>query len=99
MDTLPSDLTWNEVLNRFDEDKEYSLLLHQHRRRASKAKRAEGQQEKRFVWRLIIQRARYRQTKTLLRKNLRNPDDDSLLSRTADLKIIELINQFFVKPS
>ncbi len=96
MDTLPSDLTWNEVLNRFDEDKEYSLLLNQHRRRTSKGRRAEGQQEKRFVWRLIIQRTRYRQTKTLLRKNLRDADGDSLLNQKVDPKSVELINRFIV---
>ncbi len=91
MEALTTDLTWEEIENRFNEDGKYSFSLKQHKRRANLTKRKKGDTEERNVWRLLIQKDDRSSTKTLFKKNI-DEDDIEDLSDTPDEAILQKIN-------
>ena len=56
MEKISSGLTWKQVQNLFDTDKQYQMSLELRPRRASLSVRKNGLKEERKVWRLIIQK-------------------------------------------
>ena len=91
MEPIKEGLTWRQIQNLFDTDDEFSMSIQPHLRRLKPWKRKKGEKDDRTVVRLIVQRRQDAQTKTVLRKNLRNLDKD-YLDTQADPKVVENIN-------
>lgn len=87
MDAIPSGLTWTEIIERFNADAEFTLLLNQRPRRTSKHKRRQGIPEERRLWRLILQRNANGQRRTILRKNLRGADEPLMTQKATDAQV------------
>ena len=92
MDAISSGLTWREVQAKFDDSKEFSLVLNYVNRRANKHKRRNGEGEDRKLWRLFLQRNNGCAITTVFRKNIRI-DDAGLLDQAADDGIVGQINR------
>jgi len=95
MDPIEQDLTWRQIQSRFDTDDEFSMSIQPHLRRLKPWKRKKGEKDDRTVVRLIVQRRHDDQTKTVLRKNLRNLGE-GYLDTVADQKVVENINGILV---
>lgn len=91
MEPIKEGLTWRQVQGLFDTDDEFSMSVQPHLRRPKPWKRKKGEKEDRTVVRLIVQRRHDNQTKTVLRKNLRNLGKD-YLDTEADQKVVENLN-------
>ena len=91
METIPSGLTWEQVIAKIAEAGEFTLTLTQRPRRTNKRLRAIGETDERKVWRLNLQKDHKNFQRTIFSKNVR-VDSDALLSETACDKLVAKIN-------
>lgn len=91
MEPIKEGQTWRQIQSMFDKDDEFSLSIQPQARRLKPWKRKKGEKDDRKVLRLIVQRRRSSDTKTVLRKNLREASDN-YLERPPTPKLVAQIN-------
>lgn len=92
MEKISTGLNWNQVQALFDADSEYNLILNNCKRRANPHRRKNMIEEKRTVWRLIIQKDHKNFIHTSFKKNLKNIGGEIADQKASD-EIITQINQ------
>lgn len=91
MEPIKEGLTWRQIQSLFDQDDEFSLSIKPHPRRLKPWKRKKGEKEERDVLRLIVQKQRSSDTRTVFKKNLREPAEN-YLDRAPSPKLLAKIN-------
>jgi len=91
MEAIQEGLTWRQIQDLFNADKQFDMLIGERRRKLKKWKRKRGETEDRTVVRLAVQMEYNGSAKTVYRKNLRNLAGNYLDEPASD-KVVGNIN-------